>query len=178
MKLDVDKKCVVKPLEIRDANELFQLMDRSRKSLSEWLVFPSYTHSVSDTITFIKKSLKRSEANNGYWSGIWYEGTLVGSIGLLYIDHKTKRTEIGYWLGEEFVGKGFMLSACKQIINHLFNEQHLQKVEIKVARTNTKSLAIPIKLGFTQEGIIRRDEMINHTINDRIVYGLLKEEWN
>lgn len=34
-----------------------------------------------------------------------------------------------------------------------------------------------MKLGFNQEGIIRRDECINNTFHDRILYGLLKDEW-
>ncbi|MEK4565504.1 hypothetical protein MKX54_12570 [Alkalihalobacillus sp. FSL R5-0424] len=58
------KKCVVERLELHHAEELFQLIDKSRGSLSAWLTFPTYTHSVSDTVAFIKKSLKRSEANN------------------------------------------------------------------------------------------------------------------
>lgn len=177
MGIGLDKKCVVERLELHHANELFQLIDKSRESLSAWLTFPTYTHSVSDTITFIEKSLKRSEANNGYWSGIWYEGTLVGSIGLLYIDHTMRRTEIGYWLGKDYVGKGLMTNACKQLIRVAFDELNLQKIEIKVATMNTKSQAIPMKLGFTQEGIIRRDEWINNTFYDRMLYGLLKDEW-
>ncbi|WYP25146.1 GNAT family protein [Alkalihalobacillus sp. FSL W8-0930] len=177
MKLDTDKRSVVKRLELHHAEELFQLIDKSRESLSAWLTFPTYTHSVSDTVAFIEKSLKRSETNNGYWSGIWYEGKLVGSIGLLYIDYTTRRTEMGYWLGEEFVGKGLMTNACTQLIRVAFDELNLQKTEIKVATINTKSQAIPMKLGFTQEGIIRRDERINNTFHDRILYGLLKDEW-
>jgi ribosomal-protein-serine acetyltransferase len=53
----------------------------------------------------------------------------------------------------------------------------LRKVEIGVATNNLKSRAIPERLGFTQECIIRNYEYLNGEYYDRIIYNLLKEEW-
>ena len=52
----------------------------------------------------------------------------------------------------------------------------LRKIEINVASKNTKSKAIPERLGFKKEGVIRNFEYLNSEYLDRTVYGLLKEE--
>ncbi|GMK47354.1 GNAT family N-acetyltransferase [Paenibacillus glycanilyticus] len=164
-------------LETRHAKELFQLIDSSRESIREWLEFPDLTHQVEDTDAFIRRSLKRFSENDGYWAGIWYRNKLAGSIGFLYMDWKNKKTEIGYWLGKEYEGLGLATSSCKLFINHAFEELGLHKVQIGVAANNLKSRAIPDRLKFTNEGVIRHYELLHGAYLDRVVYGLLKEEW-
>lgn len=174
----VNDDTYVSILEPRHSRELFQLVDSSRDSISEWLSFPSKTNSEGDSKLFIEKSLNRFANNNGYWSGIWYQDRLVGSIGFLYIDWSSKKTEIGYWLGKEFEGKGLVTNACKLFIKHAFEDLHLNKVETNIATKNDKSRAIPERLGFKEEGVIRDFEYLNGEYLDRVFYGLLKDEWS
>lgn len=164
-------------LEPRHAEALYQLIDGSRESIGKWLSFPQITNDVEDTKLFIKKSIKRLSENNGYWASIWHKGQIAGSIGYLYIDWNARKTEIGYWLGNDFVGRGLTTMACRQFISHAFNDLRLEKIEINVASGNSKSRAVPERIGFKQEGIIRNYEFLNGEYHDRIVYGLLKEEW-
>ncbi|RKL67226.1 ribosomal-protein-serine acetyltransferase [Salipaludibacillus neizhouensis] len=176
-KATADRDTYISILEPRHADELFKVVDRSRESLGEWLSFPAFTKGVQDSKTFIEKSLNRFAANNGYWSGIWHKGELAGSIGYLYIDSQNSKTEIGYWLGKDFVGRGLVRKACKLMIEHAFTDLQLNKVEINIATKNIKSKAIPEYLGFTKEGVIRNYEFLNGQYLDRIVYGILKDDW-
>lgn len=93
------------------------------------------------------------------------------------MDWSARQTEIGYWLGDVYVGRGLAISACKQLINHAFNELQLNKVEITVATKNSKSKVIPERLGFKEGGVIHNYEYVNGEYHDRVIYGLLKEEW-
>ncbi|MNJ66880.1 putative ribosomal N-acetyltransferase YdaF [compost metagenome] len=102
---------------------------------------------------------------------------MAGSIGFLYMDWNARKSEIGYWLGDEYIGMGLATKATKLLINHSFEELGLRKVEINVARENLKSKAIPERLGFTAEGTIRNYEYLNGEYHDRIIYGLLQDEW-
>lgn len=176
-KAEIDKELHLAILEPRHVQELYHLLNGSRDHLSKWLTFPSKTNNMEDSLTFIKKSLRRLSENNGYWAGIWYKGRMAGSIGFLYIDWDARKTEIGYWLGDEFLGKGIATKAVKVFINHSFEELNLRKVEINVASENLNSRAIPERLGFTKEGSIRNYEKVNGYYHDRIIYGLLKNEW-
>ncbi|MCZ0704599.1 ribosomal-protein-serine acetyltransferase [Natronobacillus azotifigens] len=173
----IDKDTYISILEPKHAEELYHLVDGSRVNIGEWLSFPMKKNKVEDAKLFIEKSLKRLSQNNGYWAGIWHKGNIAGSIGYLFIDWSARKTEIGYWLGDDFIGKGLATLACKQLIDHAFNDLRLKKVEINVATKNSKSKAIPVRLGFKQEGIIRNDEYLNGEYHDRVIYGLLNEEW-
>lgn len=173
----IDVNTYIAILEPRHAEELFALIDGSRDSIGKWLTFPTVTNEIQDTRDFIKRSLNRLAANNGYWAGIWYKGQLAGSIGFLYWDWGNKKTEIGYWLGKEFEGLGLATKACTCLITHAFSDLQLHKVEIRMATKNTKSKAIPERLGFTIEGVIRDEEFLNGEYHDKIIYGLLKDEW-
>lgn len=176
-KAEIDANTYLSILEPRHADELFRLVDQNRESIGEWLSFPQKTNKVEDSQTFITKSLKRFADSNGYWAGVWYKEELAGSIGYLYIDQNNKKTEIGYWLGKNFEGLGLASNACELLIRHAFMELQLNKVEINVAANNVKSKAIPKRLGFKEEGTIRSYEFLNGEYLDRIVFGLLKNEW-
>ncbi|WP_175639130.1 GNAT family N-acetyltransferase [Metabacillus schmidteae] len=177
-KVTIDSEIHLSILEPRHGNELYKLIDESRDNLGEWLSFPEKTNKVEDTLIFIVRSLKRLSENNGYWAGIWHNGCIAGSIGFLYIDWSARKTEIGYWLGDEYIGKGLVTKATKRLIDHSFHDLDLRKVEINVSIKNLKSRTIPRRLGFTEEGTIRNFEYLNGEYHDRVIYGLLKEEWN
>lgn len=174
---EIDDSSYLSLLEINDADELYDLINRNRDHIGEWLKFPSITLRADDSKAFIERTRIRYAKDEGYWLGIWCEGKLVGSIGYLYLDQEDKKTEIGYWLGKEYEGKGFITKSIKVLINYAFDELNLNKIEIGVATENKKSLAIPEKLGFKREGELRDYEYINGRFLDRIVYGLKANEW-
>lgn len=173
----IDANTYIAILEPRHEQELFALINSSRESIGKWLAFPTSTKEIQDTRNFIQRSLNRLAANDGYWAGIWYKGQIAGSIGFLYIDWGNKKTELGYWLGKEFEGLGLATKACACLIEHTFSDLQLHKVEIHVAPKNFKSKAIPERLGFTREGMIRDYELLNGEYHDRVIYGLLESEW-
>ena len=45
--------------------------------------------------------------------GIWYKGAIAGQIGYGNLDWNDRRTEIGYWLGASFQGKGLVTKSCR-----------------------------------------------------------------
>jgi ribosomal-protein-serine acetyltransferase len=62
-------------------------------------------------------------------------------------------------------------------VNYGLHDLGLNRVEIRAAEFNTRSRAIPERLGFTQEGIIRQAEWLYDYYVDHVVYGMLSEEW-
>ncbi|WP_454190927.1 GNAT family N-acetyltransferase [Paenibacillus sp. Marseille-Q7038] len=176
-KYTIDDSCFLTLLEIKDAEKLYDLINRNRDHIGEWLKFPSITLKADDSKTFIERTRIRYAKDEGYWLGIWVGDELVGSIGYLYLDQENKKTEIGYWLGKEYEGKGIITKSIKVLINYAFEELQLHKIEIGVARENTRSRAIPEKLGFIREGELRDYEYINGKFLDRVMYGLKADEW-
>jgi ribosomal-protein-serine acetyltransferase len=70
-----------------------------------------------------------------------------------------------------------MTKACRTLITYAFTELALNKVEIHGATENIRSCAIPKRLGFTQEGILRDAEWLYDHYVDTVIYGLLAREW-
>lgn len=164
-------------LQIKDAEELFQLMDDCRDYLRKWLPWIDVSKSSEDTKVFIESTMKQFASNNGFQTGIWYKGEIAGVIGYHGIDWSHKSTSIGYWLGEKYVGKGIMTKACRALVDYALTDLNLNRVEIRCAEKNCKSRAIPKRLGFTEEGMIREAEWLyDHYVN-HVVYGMLAEEW-
>lgn len=162
-------------LEPRHAESLFHLTDQSRNYLREWLPWVDFTKEVSDSKEFIQSTLKQFADNNGFQAGIWYKGELAGVIGLHGMNWANKSTSIGYWLGEDFQGKGLMTSACKAVIDYCFHDLKLKRIEIRAATENYKSQSIPERLGFQKEGCLRSSEFLNDRYVDHYVYGLINE---
>jgi ribosomal-protein-serine acetyltransferase len=88
-----------------------------------------------------------------------------------------RQAEIGYWLDKDTQGKGIITRATTTLVTYAFQEYGLNKVEIHAAVGNKKSRAVPERLGFTQEGILRQTEWLNGRAHDMVVYGVLASEW-
>ena len=132
---------------------------------------------VEDRKNFIRGALKQFAENNGFTAGIWHEGRLAGVIGYHSIDWENRTTAVGYWLGEEFQGQGLVTVACRALVDHAFEELNLNRVSIACATENKKSCAIPERLGFRREGVVRQAEWLYDHFVDHVVYATLASEW-
>lgn len=173
----IDEDLELRLLELYHSQELFELIDQSRNHLKKYLPWVDNTISASDTKAFIENSKKQYAASNGFDAGIWYKGELAGVIGFHSINRSVKEISIGYWLSERFLGKGIITKACRELVGFAFNNYKLNRVEIRCAEDNSRSRAIPERLCFTQEGIIRDGELLGEEYVDLVVYGILKREW-
>jgi len=63
------------------------------------------------------------------------------------------------------------------MLDYLFEELGLHRVEIRCGTGNTRSCAIPERLGFTREGLLREAEWVNDRWLDLLVWGMLEVEW-
>ncbi len=165
-------------LVAQDADTVFALVDRNRAHLRLWMPWIDTTTSADDTRTFIRQGLLQLADNNGCQLGIWYRNELVGVAGFHYWNWTNGRTEIGYWLDERFQGRGIMTRVCWALVDYAFGELGLRRVEIRAAAGNGKSRAIPERLGFSLEGIIRQIEHVGGQWDDQVIYGMLVQEWH
>jgi ribosomal-protein-serine acetyltransferase len=165
-------------LQPQHAPELFALIEHNRSYLRRWLPEWDVQKSLGDCRMTLKSSLERFAANGSSTLGIWWQGHLAGVIGAGNIDWENRSTMIGYWLGESFQGKGLMTGACRALLDYLFFDLKLHRVEIRCAIGNARSCAVPKRLGFTKEGVLRQAQAFDDAFLDLEVYGLLAEDWN
>ena len=164
-------------LEERHAEQLADLTDRNREHLRTWLPWVDASRTVEDSKNFIRSTLKQFAENNGFQAGIWHDGRLAGVVGYHAIDWEHRSTSLGYWLGEEFEGKGLATSACRALVDHAFEELGLNRVSIACATENERSCTIPERLSFQREGIQRQAEWLYDHFVDHVIYAALASEW-
>lgn len=174
---EVDEEITLKLLVLTDSQALFQLTDQSRESLREWLGWVDNTKTVDDSRSFIEHTLQVYDDKKGLHAGIMYQHELAGIIGFNSFDWTNKIGKIGYWLATDFQGKGIMSRAVRSLIDYAFSELSLNRVEIRATYENKKSRAIPERLGFMEEGLIRQAEWLYDHYVDHVVYGMLASEW-
>ncbi|WP_456279319.1 GNAT family N-acetyltransferase [Bacillus sp. AK128] len=174
----INEQISLKIAEEKDAERLFELIDRSREHLRRWLGWLDGTTSVEDTRNFIKSTRSGYSEHRSLTTVILYKGEIVGTTSFNQIDWNTKIAYVGYWLDQEYQGSGIMTKAVEAMINYAFYELNLNRVDIRVAEGNNKSRALPERLGFVQEGKIRDAEFLYDHYVDHIVYGMLASEWN
>lgn len=172
----INDKIRLEEIKLSMVQVIFDTIERDRDYLMEWLPFVEMTRQVADTEAFIKSVTSSSPKKNSIYS-IWYKEKFAGLIGFKDTDWVNRKTEIGYWLAKPMQGKGIILTCVKKLINYAFTSQKLNRVQIKVANGNTKSEAIPIRLGFRFEGVEREGELHKNKYMDIKVYSLLKSEY-
>ncbi len=107
-------------------------------------------------------------------------GELMGSIGLEPDRRRegVNSRELGYSLGEEFWGHGYMTEAAKAVMKKAFDELNLDVMSICTGPQNKRSQRVIEKCGFKFEGIQRRGYHIyDGTDRDNLVYSILREEF-
>lgn len=164
-------------LEERYAGELFELTDKSREHLRPWTPWLDSVVTATDSKEFIKHSLEQFSRGEGLTTGIWHGGSLAGVISFDRISRANRSAMIGYWIGSEYQRKGLMIRSCEALIDYGFRELGLNRIEIWAATDNVRSLAIPIRLGFTREGVERQAQWLNDHFVDIEMYSMLRSEW-
>ncbi|MBI2566854.1 MAG: GNAT family N-acetyltransferase [Candidatus Schekmanbacteria bacterium] len=165
-------------LEAKHAPSMFAMVDRERARLGEWLPWVDRTQSVTDTLKFIEGTRRSFAESKDVVLGVWYQGRIAGTVGIHDITNEDRSAFIGYWLGVEFEGKGIMSMCCLSMVDHAFSVLGLNRLEIRCSAKNTRSQAIPERIGFRREGTLIQAERHGNEYRDVIVYGLLSCEWN
>lgn len=158
-------------LQTEHAGELFALCDANRERLARFLPWIDLTHSPEDTRSFIVSALQQFAAGDGFHAGIWCEGRLAGCIGLHKIDWLNHCVAIGYWIAEEFSGRGLVTRAAAAITEYCFEQLHLHRVEIRCAVDNTASCRVAQRLGFEREGLLRGAQKVRDRYLDMLIYA-------
>lgn len=175
MRLEVTENCELRSLADADAEELHALVEANRAYLAEWLPWAA-GQTFERTAEFIRKTRKQLEDNDGFQGALVLDGRMVGAGGLIGIDWESRKTGIGYWLAEQHQGQGLMTRAVQAVTDYAFDDLDLNRVEIQVGTDNAKSRAIPERLGFRQEGVLRDYERVGDRYLDIVVYSLLARE--
>lgn len=176
LRFDLTPDTCLRLLEPRDAGELQALIEAERARLSPWMPWATEQR-MTDTEAFIRRTRQQIADDDGFQTAIVRAGRIVGMVGFHRVDWTNRSTSIGYWLAAAEEGRGTMTRAVRALVDHAFSAWELNRVVIEAAPENGRSRAIPIRLGFTEEGTLRGSGRVGDRYLDSVVYGMLAAEW-
>jgi ribosomal-protein-serine acetyltransferase len=176
-KLKVNPELSLMTLEPEDAPRLYQIIDENREHLRNWLPWVDKTESPVQVEEFIQRTKTQLDSGRGTQYVMSLSGIFVGCIGYHDIDWSNSKTSLGYWISRTHQGKGLARAACKRLVDYALVELELNRLEIRCGVGNHRSAAIPLALGFHEEGIARQAELLASGFNDLRVFSMLREDW-
>lgn len=177
MKIKIDDALQLKQVQTHEHQEMYELVDNNRTQLREWLPWVDYMSAPSQYVPIIKAWVEMNDAREGLTLGVYSNGELAGMCGFNTIDGLSRRGQIGYWLAEQYTGRGIMLRSVEELINYGFHEMGLHRIEIIAGVENKKSRKIPEQLKFTEEAVMKDYEFLYDHYHDCALYRMLKTDW-
>jgi ribosomal-protein-serine acetyltransferase len=164
-------------LDESDAEELYALVDANRAYLARWLPWVEAAGGPEYVLNFIRATRRQLADDDGFQTAIVEDKAIIGVVGFHAVDWRNLSTSIGYWLAENRQGRGTMTEAVRALADHAFVGWNLNRIEIRVAAENLRSRAIPSRLGFIEEGVLRQAERFGERFEDSVVYSMLAKDW-
>ncbi|MBN2110028.1 MAG: GNAT family N-acetyltransferase [Methanosarcinaceae archaeon] len=164
----------LRPWKDEDAERLAIIANNKKVSNCLRDGFP-YPYSIDDAKGFIY--LARQSEVNFVGFAIDIDGVLVGSVGTYPKDdvHR-KNMEIGYFLAEEYWGRGIMTNVVKCMIQYIFENFGIVRIYAEPFASNTASRRVLEKAGFRQEGVLKNSIIKDGVVQDSCIYAILREE--
>ena len=167
--------CKIRRWELSDARDLATALSNKKMqdNLRDGLPYP-YTE--QDGKEFISAMLAANE-NDTFAFAITVNGKVIGSIGAFrQTNIHNKTAELGYYIAEEYWGKGIMTEAVKQLCDYVFSHTDIIRIYAEPFAYNIGSCRVLEKAGFQYEGTLRSNALKNGNVLDMKMYSKLKTE--
>ncbi|MFA5711431.1 GNAT family N-acetyltransferase [Mycolicibacterium sp.] len=171
----------LRPIRMRDAATWSRLRISDRPFLEPWEPSAEVDwvarHALSAWPSVC--SALRSEARRGRILPyvIELDGRFVGQLTIGNVTHGALRSAwIGYWVHSEVTGRGVATAALALGVDHCFGPVRLHRVEATVRPENVASRSVLGKVGFREEGLLRRYLDVDGGWRDHLLVAITVEE--
>ena len=171
MKLELTT-CTVRSWEWRDGEAIVRHANNRNVSINLVDRFP-YPYTAADARNWLDSVIGFEPETN---FAIDVAGEAVGGIGfMLQHDVARRSAEIGYWLSEEFWGRGIMSEVVIAVTDHAFANYDLCRLYAHVFEWNGASARVLEKAGYQLEGRMRKSVTKDGQTIDQLMYAVIRE---
>lgn len=174
-KLDDEIELALPTLE--NAAELYRVVRGNLADLQRWMPWASEEYTLESAQSFIRLNLSGLGETGSFSTAVLLDKKIAGMIGYTNLNRTNNSIEIGYWLDREARGRGVITRCARFFVDYAFTRLSLNRVQINCNVENSKSRAVPERLGFKLEGTLRQVELLNGRYRDWAIYGMLAEDW-
>lgn len=146
----LDNTTCLRPLQVTDDAQLFEVVERDREHLGEFLVWVKTVNTLQDAQAIIARAIECRKAGTDIRFGIFDNDELMGVISLHFMAPGYS-AEFSIWLARAAVGKNLANRASKEIFEYA-RELGLKRIQFRLRANNARSRAFITRLGLTYEG--------------------------
>lgn len=179
--LETERLLLRVPFLSGDGRVVNEAIKESITELSKWLPFAQEIPAIEETESNLRNAHIKFLARESFRFLIFHKetGEYIGTSSIHNINWEIKSGDIGYWINKKYSGNGYMIEAIKRLTELGMNQLAFNRLEIRCESTNLKSRAIPEKLGFKLEAVLKNEDLSadGKTLTDTYVYGLIMKDY-
>ncbi|GAB3747146.1 GNAT family N-acetyltransferase [Spirosoma pomorum] len=135
--------------------------------------FP-YPYTPRDAHSWVRSNKSYHQPTN---FAVEIDGQAVGNIGFTVKDDIYRfNAEIGYWLSEDYWGRGIMSEAVPLVTRYIFDQFQVNRVFACVLAGNVGSMHVLQSAGYRHEAVLRQAATKNNKFMDEHIFAILREE--
>lgn len=170
------ERLILRRFTVEDTQDMFDNW-ASDPAVTEFLTWPTHQE-VSFTKTLLAEWIENYD-DGGYFNWVMElkeTGAAIGNISVVHLNENTECATIGYCMSRAYWGKELMPEALKAVMDFLFDEVGLNRVEAYHDSNNPKSGRVMAKAGMKYEGTLRDAAKNNQGICDRVYYAMIRSD--
>ncbi len=166
--------CLLRPFRMSDAESLVHYANNPKIAARVRDRFPN-PYTLENAQQFLTGVTRRGAYSNEFVFAIEVDGKAVGGIGIVRgSDIERVSAELGYWLGEEYWGRGIVTEAIRKFTPWIMERYGLTRLHADCFTDNPASSRVLEKAGFTRESTKRRAAIKLGEIKDMHVYVMVR----
>ncbi len=159
------------PVEASNASTLWELMQNQELRTYQDLPDLERLHFTA-LVTSGRGSFRANKPGRFEWLIEHQNRTVIGWVSLRVGDRSAQSGEIGYSLLAEYRGHGFATEAVKALVEEAFSRGKLRKLRAYCLPENRASRALLRRVGFHEDGILKRGASLRGRAVDVVSYVL------
>lgn len=173
------KRLVIRCWEPKDAPLLKDAVNQSREHLRPWMPWADgEPEPLQNYIDRLRRFRGQFDLGQDFIYGIFNldENQVMGGCGLHTRLGEGAR-EIGYWIHKDFIGQGLATEVTSALVRVAFEILKMTRIEIHCDPQNVRSAAVPKKLGFKLEAVLKKQlKLSNDKWRDTMIWSIFAED--
>lgn len=160
---------ILRPWTINDLPALLKHANNPNVAANMTDGFP-YPYTKADGLKFLAFA---NQDEPVHIFAIEFNGEAIGGIGVHpQQDIHRRNAELGYWLAEEYWGRGIMSQAIPLMVDFAFGTYDITRVFARPFGRNLGSQRVLVKSGFVLEARLENTIFKNGHYEDELIYGI------
>lgn len=168
------ERLLIKVVKPGDGQAINEAVLESWETLGKWMPWANGKKpTIEESEVLCRQGYARFILREDIWVGIWRkeDNKYLGGSGFHRPNWDVPSFEIGYWLRDSEVGKGYVTETVKALTKVAFEKLGCKRLEIRCDSTNTRSRNVMEKCGFKHEATLEKEGCaVSGELRDTLVY--------